>query len=140
MPWLEAASGREYHANVLRLASALQKRAWKIEALQRLIEAAIWTKNSNNASSAVALWLADPQTRDERVALLVKKDLSTVSFSSVFNHLHRHRQDLLDPYLDNRPLKGAFATGKTIYLLPAQDGFGRWLPRQQRRYASSCVR
>jgi hypothetical protein len=66
---------------------------------------------------------------------LLRRDSSWIVQAPVHKHLHRVRQDLLDPYLGQAVLKGRFATGKTRYVLPLRAGFERWLPTQQAGFA-----
>ncbi|MCB9545211.1 MAG: hypothetical protein H6706_04875 [Myxococcales bacterium] len=135
LPLLEASSAREYPGNVLRLATALGKRAWRVEALWPLVEEAIWARKSALGSLATALWLADPATRDARVRALLARDRTAIVLPRVFEHLHRHRQELLDPYLQGEAMAGAFLTKRSVYVIPAHTGFHRWLPRQQVAFA-----
>lgn len=70
---------------------------------------------------------------------LLKKDESYVCIGVVLGHLHKSRQDLLDPFLGNRVIRGRFATGKTAWLLPFDRGFYRWNPRQNTTFAASLA-
>lgn len=132
LPWLQHAHKREATQNILRLASALGRRAWALPRLQALIGDAcrrgpIWV-----SSTAIGLWLQAPETRDERARQLLDEDESVLVLTPVFDHAHRRRQSWLAPVLEGRPLRGRFGTGQTAWLPPAFSGFGRWLPRQQR--------
>src|SRR4029079_13872956 len=40
-------------------------------------------------------------------------------------------------YLGDRVIRGAWATGKTGWILPWRDGFFRWSPAQVERFAAS---
>ncbi len=137
--WVKAANERDSYGPVLSLASALGKRARNVEGLQKLIADAVKARPDWVAMQAIGLWLEPPTTRDQRVQSLLSKDESTIMCPAVFQHLHRRRQDLLDPFLESRILKGRFANSKTAYLLPAQNGFHRWLPRQQRAFAKGAL-
>jgi hypothetical protein len=75
-----------------------------------------------------------------RVRKLLDRDETTVVIPAVFNHLHRRRQDWLDPFLQGRRLRGRFNTGKAGWVPPATDGFVRWLPRQQQQLAALLSR
>lgn len=78
----------------------------------------------------------DPQTYDQLVAEIVDKDESFAILPDVHRWLHRHRQDQLAPYLEDRPIRGVYATGKTRWILPFTDGFFRWSPAQVERFAT----
>ncbi|MGF1527916.1 MAG: hypothetical protein ACFCBW_14160 [Candidatus Competibacterales bacterium] len=135
LPWLKAASGRSLHANAIGLAKSLGRRAWQVPELQALLEQAAFSKERSVAEDATRLWLAPPRHRDQRVRRLLDHDSSAIMLFPVFQHLHQRRQEWLDPFLEERQLRGRFASGKTIYLLPADDGFYRWHPDQQRKFA-----
>lgn len=134
-PHLQAAQERESHALVLGLSAALGRRGHAVEALQALLEPVTRAVETWTARQAIERWLAPPRTRDARVTSLVLADPTTVAIEAVFRHLHRRRQDLLDPLLTGVPIQGRFLSGDTAYLLPAADGFWRWLPRQQAAFA-----
>ncbi|HWM85399.1 MAG TPA: hypothetical protein VNO33_06160, partial [Kofleriaceae bacterium] len=79
----------------------------------------------------------DPQTFDAVVPDVVASDVSVAVLPAVHRWLHRHRQDLLEPYLGDRVIGGKWATGKTAWILPFRDGFFRWSPPQVERFARS---
>jgi len=140
LPMIRAAGERDSHALVLTLAQALGRRAWKVDMLQALLEPATDSSPEGMARMAITLWLAPPRTREVRVRKLLDRDETTVTMAPVFEHLHRRRQDWLDPFLQGRRLRGRFLTGKAGWVPPAQDGFHRWLPRQQQQLASLLLR
>lgn len=140
LPMIRAATERDSHSLVLALAQALGRRAWNVDMLQALLEPATDGAPEATASMAITLWLAPPRTRDVRVRKLLDRDETTVMIPVVFEHLHRRRQDWLDPFLQGRRLRGRFLTGKAGWVPPAREGFHRWLPRQQRQLASLLVR
>ncbi|MEN8217111.1 MAG: HEAT repeat domain-containing protein [Pseudomonadota bacterium] len=134
IPLIRAFEKYEQHNLLLALAQALDKRGWEMVTLQSLLETVINAKPDYLARQAISLWLAAPKTRDTRVRQLLDSDPSVITHDSVFQHLHRRRQEWLDPFLTGKPIKGQFLTGKTFYLLPASNGFHRWLPRQQQAF------
>ncbi len=90
------------------------------------------------APSALAiLRRRDPQTFDAVVPDVVGADESVAVLQAVHGWLHRHRQDLLEPYLGDRVIRGHWATGKTAWILPFRSGFFRWSPPQVERFARS---
>jgi len=134
IPLIRAFEKYEQHNLLLALAQALDKRGWEMVTLQSLLETVINAKPDYLARQAISLWLAAPKTRDTRVRQLLDSDPSVITHDSVFQHLHHRRQEWLDPFLTGKPIKGQFLTGKTFYLLPASNGFHRWLPRQQQAF------
>lgn len=133
--WVKASNERDRYSPVLSLAAALGKRARNLPGLQKLLGEATRAKPDWVAHQAVHLWLEDPAQRDQRARRLLDHDPSAIAIQTVFWHVHRRRQDWLDPYLQGKLIKGRFVSQKTVYLIPARDGFHRWLPRQQRVFA-----
>lgn len=133
-PRIAAATQRDRPELVLSLATALGRRRFGLTSLIDLLAPLARSKPDTTAARAITLLLADPRGRDERVRELLAWDRSVITLAPVLQHLHRRRQAWLDPYLDGTPLKGRFASGTTIYLLPVRAGFHRWLPRQQRAF------
>ena len=140
LPLIRSAQKRESHGLILTLTRALRRRAWNVDMLQALLEPITQAKPDPVAQTAISLWLEPPRTRDVRVRKLLERDESTVTLASVFEHLHKRRQELLDPYLQGRPLRGHYSTGKTGWVPPASSGFERWVPRQQRLLAQVLLR
>ncbi|MFL5348536.1 MAG: hypothetical protein ACJ8AT_27385 [Hyalangium sp.] len=140
LPMIRAAAERDSHILTIALAQALGRRAWNVDMLQALLEPATEGSPEGTAHSAILLWLAPPRTRDVRVRKLLDRDETTVTIAPVFKHLHRRRQDWLGPFLQGRRLHGRFSNGKTGWVPPAQEGFHRWLPRQQEQLAVLLVR
>lgn len=95
------------------------------------------TRNKHDwcAFSAISFWLKGAQTRDERVEKLLSQEPSAIVVYEISQHVHRRRQDLLGPVLQRKPIKGRFLSGQTIFVPPFNDGFDRWLPKQQQAFA-----
>ncbi|SEL86776.1 hypothetical protein SAMN05444354_109115 [Stigmatella aurantiaca] len=140
LPMIRAAGQREGYGLILALAKALGRRAWDMDMLQQMLEPITEAKPDWLAQTALQLWLAPPRTRDARVRKLLDRDESAVTLPWVFEHLHRRRQEWLDPYIQGRAFRGRFTTGKTGWVPPVQRGFHRWLPRQQRTFRDVLLR
>ncbi len=76
---------------------------------------------------------------DRVVEALLAADESLVCLPEVYGHLHHRRQDLLDPFLGHRVIKGRFATGKSRWILPFDNGFHRWNPAQNTRFHATLA-
>ncbi|HEY3999536.1 MAG TPA: hypothetical protein VGO93_11755 [Candidatus Xenobia bacterium] len=123
----EAARVDDYRL-VVSLASVLGKRAWAVDFLQGLLEPATQAKPDWIATQAIQLWTAPPKTREGRIGKLLDRDLSTVQYTWPF--LHTRRTDWIDR-VNGKTIRGQFWTGATLFVMPPQGGFWRWLPRQQ---------
>lgn len=77
----------------------------------------------------------DPEAFDRVVARVVARDESVVVVADVARWIDRHRQDLLAPYLGGRRIRGAWATGKTRWVMPFGAGYFRWTPAQAEQLA-----
>lgn len=132
------ANKRENVSVVLHMANLFGKAVERLTKLQLLLEDLLKAKSVS--PQAVHYWLAPYRTRDKRVRELLNRDPSFISFHDVFMHLHVKRQEWLDPFISGKIIKGKHLSGKTIYVVPAHNGFHRWLPRQQRAFASLLER
>ncbi|WP_224365952.1 hypothetical protein [Hyalangium versicolor] len=141
LPMIRSAAERDNHVLTLSLAQALGRRAWNVDLLQAMLEPATNSSPEGMAMTAISLWLAPPHTRDVRVRKLLDRDETTAVLPPVFRHLHRRRQDLLDPFLQGRALQGRFMRGDAGWVPHyAENGFHRWLPRQQEQLLSLLLR
>jgi len=132
------ANKRENTSVVLRMADLFGKAVDRLPKLQLLLKELLEAKTVS--TQAVHYWLAPYKTRDARVRELLDRDPSFISFHDVFMHLHLKRQEWLDPFISGKIIKGKHLSGKTIYVVPAHNGFHRWLPRQQKALASLLER
>ncbi|MFI2711312.1 hypothetical protein ACH495_14415 [Micromonospora sp. NPDC018662] len=134
--WVEAGMTRDRYGPLFALTHALGKRAWRLPALQELLRRALAPDTLPSvARTAIALWLADPSTRAERVAEVLDVDASAVTLHPVWETVGTARTDLLDRALDRHP-RGRFVTAGTRWVPLVAPGAARWLPRQQARFVA----
>ncbi|MFI5935217.1 hypothetical protein [Actinoplanes sp. NPDC051494] len=119
------------------LAESLGRRAWAVPDLQDLLHLAA-TDRDGHPQRAVPLWLADPSTRDERVATLIAWDPSTVQLDAVWRAVCARRTDLLDAVLPGPPL-GLMVGRRARWRPGPPHHVRRWLPRQRRAYAEALA-
>jgi hypothetical protein len=109
--------------------------------LQQLLWQAVQFGSETTAATAVDLWLADPATRSDRAAEVLKLDASAALLPRVSRTITTQRTDLLDPVLDITPPHGRFLPRDSRRPQPpVGPGTVRWLPRQQRAAASLLAR
>ncbi|PZS26312.1 MAG: hypothetical protein DLM58_20945 [Pseudonocardiales bacterium] len=133
-PRLDADARRGRYAVALALAGGLGRRAWDMPALQRFVDTARSAKDDGVVHTAIGLWLAPPNTRDERVAQILRADRSTITIPVVQSAIAWRRTDLLDDVF-RRPLHGRFLKRGVRYVPTFRGCFDAWLPRQVSTYA-----
>ncbi|MBI2392016.1 MAG: hypothetical protein HYV09_20660 [Deltaproteobacteria bacterium] len=124
------ASPRRRHRRLPTLPPALSR---------SLMEIAESLELRHTAPALSLLRTRAPEAFDAVLPTLVAKDETIAIVDDVHRWMHRHRQDQLDRYLADRPIRGRFATGKTRWLLPHVDGFFRWTPEQAERFANALA-
>ena len=141
LPILQAWATREREGLLLQAASSLGRRLRVFDGLAELLERVFTTTRQDYVASQILQLLA--RHRPGRFAALVPtrlvSDPSVGTMPVVYWYLHRHRQDLLTPFLGQRAYKGRFSTGKTRFVLPMRTGFYRWTPTQQNLFAETLT-
>jgi hypothetical protein len=94
------------------------------------------TRSRPNAERALALLESQ---RDQLIPALLGEDQSWITLPAVSDYLFVKRQDLLAPYLDNRPYAGRWETGHTSFLPPLERAFTGGTAAQQERYAVALL-
>ena len=140
-PILRSWQRRESQRLLVALAGALGRRLRVFDELADLLEDTL----NDTLSSGIANWILQLflKYRRERVHQLIprllKHDKSAITLQPVYTYLHRHRQDLITPFLGQHAYRGRFSTGRTRFVLPLQDGFHRWTPAQQETFARTLL-
>lgn len=106
-----------------------------VEMLERVLAV---TPYAHTASQVLAV-LAEhrPDRLAALVPALIEKDKSVMTLPAVYGYVHRHRQDLITPFLGQTAFPGRFSTGRTRYVLPLTSGFQRWTQSQQTLFAQT---
>lgn len=78
-----------------------------------------------------------PASLNALLPKLLAQDESVVILPVVHQFLHRHRQDLLGPFLGDRVIRGTFATNESKWILPFHGGFFRWTVAQSETFATA---
>jgi hypothetical protein len=133
-PRLEADARRGRFEVTLALADGLRRRAWRMPALQALLDQARRASDDHIVRRAIELWLQPPATRDERLGAVFRADRSTITVPAVLTGIGFRRTDLLDEVF-GKSLHGRFLK-RGVRFVPRFHGcFARWLPRQCATYA-----
>ncbi len=137
LPVLHEWETREGWNALLRLAGSIGRRLRVFDELAIILERIAQTPAAQHQSETALNLLA--KHRRERLAQLVPAliaaDPSWATRPVVYTYLHRHRQDLLTPFLGFQAYKGRFSTGSTRFVLPLTKGFERWTATQQQVFA-----
>lgn len=141
LPVLQAWEPREREQAIFSAVGFFGKQLESFPELIALLERLVQDVRAPIASQALALLARyQPKRLAALVPLLLRKDPSWITQVSVYQNLHRRRQDLLTPFLGQNAFRGKFATGKTRFVLPLLTGFFRWTPAQQALFAQVLER
>ncbi len=136
LPILRGWETREGWHTLLNFAGSLGRRLRVFDELAVMLERIVQTSAAYRSQTALHL-LA--KHRHERMAILIPNliaaDPSWATRPTVYTYLHRHRQDLITPFLGFKAYSGRFSTGKTRFVLPLANGFERWTAMQQQIFA-----
>lgn len=140
-PVLASWETREREYLLVNAARSFGRRLRVFPALADMLERTIAvTPNSYMASQMLAvLALYCPDRLAALVPALIGKDPSSMTLPAVYEYVHRHRQDLMTPFLGQTAYQGRFSTGKTRFVLPLVSGFQRWTPGQQTLFAQTLA-
>ncbi|WP_424949847.1 hypothetical protein [Deinococcus sp.] len=108
-----------------------------LELLERLVQGSVVAWTGVGALGVLAEHA--PERFAALVPRLLARDQSWATQPPVYGHLHRHRQDLLSPYLGRQSFRGRFSTGRTRFVLPLDQGFHRWTLAQQQVFAGTLT-
>ncbi|WP_159813230.1 hypothetical protein [Actinomyces sp. zg328] len=125
---------------LLDLHSALGRRANGDRLLDSLLVQALDSPVAADRLGAAVAWLADPATRGERVAELVRRDESFAALRPVTDAIATMRQDLVEILFLDRPLRGRFWHREHTYLALLPKGARGWDPEHLASYASALRR
>lgn len=141
LPMLRAWRTRERDQQTLFLAEVLGRRLRVLPEVAELIDGIVrTTRVASLAESGLSLLRRYAPTRlAALVPALLRDDASVIRLQTVVDFLHRHRQDLLTPFLSGAAVRGRFSSGRSRWLLPVNDGFHRWTARQQATFARALT-
>jgi len=132
---------REREAFLVTAAESFGRRLSVFDALIEILERVLRQTRTPWIASRVLYSVA--KHRHEQLATLIpaliREDSSWVTQDVVYTYLHRHRQDLITPFLGQKAYRGRFSTGKTRFVLPLLNGFQRWTPTQQGIFAETLT-
>jgi hypothetical protein len=140
-PLLQSWQQRESDGLLISLAHALGRRLRVFnELLDQLTSVLDHTLGQSNADWILRLLREHaPERLAISVPRLLAEDKSCIVIPTVSTYLHRHRQDLLTPFLGQHAYKGRFSTGRTRFVPSWDDDFYRWTPEQQEIFARTLL-
>lgn len=107
--------------------------------LAALLVDVVRTSDRHELAALTQLVRRAPAALDAALPGLLAADPSLVHRAPVLHWLHRHRQDLLAPYLGAPVVRGRRATSQSRWILSLTDGFFRWTPEQAETYLRSLA-
>ncbi|WP_330179740.1 hypothetical protein OHB26_25280 [Nocardia sp. NBC_01503] len=131
---LEADAARDRWTLALTLADGLERRAFGVLGLQRLVLRACGAADDSTARRAVRLALADPVTRDAHLDDMLRRDRSIITLWELRDLIATRRTDLLDDLLDGAT-SGRFLSKKVRFVPMFPVGIGSWTTHHIERYA-----
>ncbi|MBF9129918.1 hypothetical protein I0C86_13235 [Plantactinospora sp. S1510] len=132
-PWLAADMARGNYQSLFAVSWSLGRRGWRLPGLQDMLRQAISPDVIPRVfEQAVGRWLDDPSTRSERVAEVLRIDLSAMTIPEVEHVVASRRTDLLDLLLAGPVSPGRFLNAGQRWRPRYARYARRWLPRQQR--------
>ncbi len=140
LPRLRALGQEQRYELLYSMCEVLRQRTGNMDMLQAMLESITESGSGWDTYRASQLWLRPSRLRDQRVRKMLARDASAIQLPRVLEHLHRHRQEWLDSYLDGGPLGGRFGTDGKGWMPHLEHGFHRLLPRQQARYRDYLLR
>ncbi len=141
LPIFQAWADRERASNIVTVAQCFGIRLKVFDGLVTLLEQVIELRCADWVAYS-GLQVLDSYHRmrlQTLIPALIAQDRSWITQWVVQKYLHRHRQDLLTPFLERRAYKGRFSTGNTYLVLSVTDGFHRWTANQQQKFAETLV-
>ncbi|MBC8141287.1 MAG: hypothetical protein H7Y38_07575, partial [Armatimonadetes bacterium] len=133
LPVLKGWATREREYFLLAAVQGFGRRVRVFPEIQEVLTAVVRTSKDSGVVTGILQVYAEhfPKAFAALVPELIQSDKSVVTLYPIYNHLHRHRQDLLMPFLGRVAYAGRFSTGRTRFVLPLASGFHRWIPAQQ---------
>jgi hypothetical protein len=139
LPVLHEWRDRERQDEIFAVAAALGKRLRVFDGFFAIFQYAVNTWRSYAEIALEYIAHNRYELLHTIIPQLIVKDKSWGTRPRVYAYLHRHRQDLITPFLGQEAFSGWFSTGRTRFALPLTTGFHRWTPEQQRIFATTLI-
>lgn len=139
LPILQSWQTPKRESNIIAAALSFGRRLKVFDGLVEILERII--KNTqNNTIASVALDLIAKYRRDrlnELIPQLLQQDPSWITQYTVYDFLHRKRQDLITPFLRPEAYTGLFSCSETRFILPLKTGIYALTTQQQETFQRS---
>ena len=141
VPMLKTWAQRNQGSVAVRLILAFGRRARAVGCFTDLLFALARDARAIEARAGLeAMAHIGPGKRlDEWIPPLLEREPGWITVSTVAQHLNKHRQDLLTPFLTARQFGGRFSSAQAAFLPIFESGFERWTAAQQQRYGDSLL-